>query len=131
MGELSRKYTAFVVALVWIPMAALAVFALRKFGWWPHTWVAWLVSIVVGPVLVGLPYALANNVMGRLESFTARRWPVVPGRRFDARRVVFGVGVGMLMLPAAFGVYWVFAHPVATALRPLAPIAQHHFERVR
>ena len=131
MANRDRAYHAGVIGFVWAGMAAIALFVLRSSGWWPHTWVGWLVALVAGPVLAVIPYAFANNVMGRVESFTSRRWPVVPGRWFDPRRVVFGVGVGMLMIAAGCGLYWLGTHPIATALRPLAPIAQHHFERAR
>jgi hypothetical protein len=116
---------AAVIVGVWIPMAALALYVLRSMGYWPRTWVGWVVALVVGPVVTLLPYALAVNLFERAFAVGdgARPRPVL-----RVIRAVVVLGIAFLGL---LGLVWFAVGPLATVLHPLGPIALQHFERVR
>ena len=132
MADRDRKGRGAFFGIVWIVLAALALGYLRIMGYQPRTLLAWLLLVTLGPAIMILPYALAENVMGRVGIHSAERWSETrPRRILDVRRVLLTVIALVLTLMALLAMTWLATGPLATLLRPLGPIARHHFGAVR
>jgi hypothetical protein len=110
-----------IIAFGWLLASGLGLLGLRFMGYWPHSWVAWIVMFTAGPAVAILPCALALNVYDRAfhDPEVVRR---VPAHR--AFRAVAVLGIAFLGL---LGMVWLAAGPLATVLRPLGPLALRHF----